>query len=73
VRVDLTAELCDTTLTLKELAEIAEGDVINLGKPITEPGLLKVGPIPKFTVVFGNVEDRMCAKIVEILPPKEDE
>jgi flagellar motor switch protein FliM len=73
VKVDLTAELCDTTLTLKELAEIAEGDVINLGKPITEPGLLKVGPIPKFNVVFGNVEDRMCAKIVEILPPQENE
>jgi flagellar motor switch protein FliM len=73
VNIDLTAELCDTTLTLKELAGIVEGDVINLGKPITEPGLMKVGPIPKFTVVFGNVEGRMCARIVDILPPQEEE
>lgn len=73
VRINLTAELCDTMLTLRDLSGITEGDVINLGKPITEPGIMKVGPIPKFTVVFGTKDDKMCAKILDILPPYRED
>lgn len=73
VKINLTAELCDTVLTLRDLSEITEGDVINLGKPITEPGIVKVGPIPKFTVVFGTKDNKMCAKILDILSPSNED
>lgn len=72
VRINMTAELCDTSLTLKELSDLVEGDVINLGKPVTEAGILKVGPIPKFSVVFGTFNDKACARIAEILPAEEN-
>lgn len=72
VSIDLTAELTSTTLTLQELSILSPGDVINLGTPITETGIISVGPIPKFCVTFGsNLKGRLCASIVDILQPEE--
>ncbi|HPD96799.1 MAG TPA: flagellar motor switch protein FliM [Synergistales bacterium] len=71
VRVDLRAELCETSLTLNEISNLCEGDVINLGRPVSGSGILKVGSIPKFSVVFGTSGDRTCARISGVLPPQE--
>lgn len=73
VVVDLTAELASTTLSLEEISTLSPGDVINLGTPITEPGIMSVGPIPKFRINFGSdQEGKMCASIVDIIPPESD-
>lgn len=70
VKVGLTAELGETCLTLADISELAPGDVINMGKPLSEPGMMMVGPIPKFSVAFGTVEGRLSAQVLEILSPE---
>lgn len=74
VIVNLTAELASTTLSLEEISTLSPGDVINLGTPITEPGTMSVGPIPKFRISFGSDhEGKVCASIVDIIPPEPDQ
>lgn len=68
VGVGLTAELGETSLTLADISALEPGDVINMGKPLTEPGIMLVGPIPKFSVTFGTVEGRLSAQVLEVLP-----
>lgn len=71
VSVGVTAELGETSLTLSDISGLAPGDVINMGKPLTEAGIMRVGPIPKFAVTFGTVGGRLSAQILEVLPPEE--
>ncbi len=72
VRVPLTAELGETSLSVSDISELAPGDVINMGKPLTEPGIIRVGPIPKFNVAFGTVGGKLSAQILEVLAVDED-
>jgi len=74
VEVEITAELCSATLALKDVYEISVGDVVNLGVPISQPGLLKVGPIPKFYAVFGRTEKgQIAAKVLDVLHQEHQE
>lgn len=74
VEVEISAELCSATLALKDVYDISLGDVVNLGVPISQPGLLRVGPIPKFHVVFGRTEKgHIAAKVLDVLHQEEEE
>lgn len=67
VEVPVTAELCSAELTLREIHDVSLGDVINLGVPISQPGVVKVGSIPKFSATFGKTEKgNIAAKVLEI-------
>lgn len=72
VRVPLTAELGETSLSLADISELAPGDVINMGKPLMEPGIIRVGPIPKFTVAFGTVGGHLSAQVLEVISQDAD-
>ena len=72
VKVDLTAQLSSTSLTLAELNRLSLGDVICMETNINEPGLMKVGPIPKFSIVFGtSKKGNLCASVVDVIPSEE--
>ncbi|MCD6182689.1 MAG: flagellar motor switch protein FliM, partial [Thermovirga sp.] len=74
VEVEISAELCSATLALKDVCDISLGDVVNLGVPISQPGLLRVGPIPKFHVAFGRTEKgHIAAKVLDVLHQEEEE
>lgn len=67
VEVPITAELCSAELTLRDIYEVSQGDVINLGVPISQPGVVRVGSIPKFSAAFGKTEKgNLAAKVLEV-------
>jgi len=68
IRVELVGELCSTGLTVRDLFEIGVGDVLNLTVPTSEPGILYVGPLPKFEVAFGvSPKGSMAARILRVI------
>lgn len=77
IRLELAGELCGTDLTVRDLFEIEVGDVLNLAVPTSEPGILYVGPLPKFEVAFGvSPKGCMAARILRVIqkhPGAEEE
>ncbi len=63
----VSAELPKTTITLEDLVQLQEGDVLKLDVPVGKEVELKVGRLTKFTAVPGKKKDRLAVKIMASL------
>lgn len=70
-RLDVTAVFNATSATVREVLELAPGDVLRLDHSASEPLTLMVGHLPKFKGGLGVKEHRYAVKISEVIR-KED-
>ena len=63
----LSVELGIADITIEDFLLMQTGDVIQLDKKITDPLLLRVGPLPKFTVQPGKKGKKLAIQIIDPL------
>ena len=63
--LDISAELGRTQLRLQDIYYLHPGDVIDLGRPTTEPIYLYIGGRPWFNGKMGTLNNNMAVKIGE--------
>lgn len=63
-RVSLVTELGRTELSVGEILELTQGDVIVLGTKVTDPVAVYVGNQPKFLARPGRVRDQIALEIL---------
>ena len=65
--VNLTAEMGSTMLSVEDVLNFEIGNVINLGKSITDEVTLKIEDTPKLRGIPGNRRGNQAIKITEII------
>ena len=68
----VVAELGDTSISVEDFLMMNIGDVIELDQKITNPLVLKVGTLPKFTVQPGKLNKKMAVQILDPLKGGDD-
>lgn len=71
--IDLSAILGKTTITLEDLLNLEEGDVIVLDKKIEEPVEIYVEGVPKILGKLGVFKNRMAVQVQKFLTLEEEE
>ena len=69
----VVAELGTTSISIEDFLVMNVGDVIELDQKITDPLILKVGTIPKFTVQPGKVSKKMAVQVIDPLEGGDDD
>jgi flagellar motor switch protein FliM len=72
-KVELEAVLGYAELSMKEILELSEGDIIKLNRPADDTVVVKVDGREKFIADFGVKRYRRALKIREILRTEHDE
>jgi flagellar motor switch protein FliM len=67
--VELKAELGRTSLSLQDILDLSEGDVISLDRKISEPIQVVVGNIPQFRAMVGRSGTRKALQVLEVIAP----
>ncbi len=65
--VNSSVELGSKEMTVKEILNLKKGDVINLGKDISEPLTVYIEKVPKFKGIAGIYRNNKAIKITELL------
>ena len=65
--LQLVAELGTSTISIEDFLTMNIGDVIQLDQKISDPLILRIGDIPKFTVQPGKLKKKMAVQIIETL------
>ncbi|MGC9318396.1 MAG: flagellar motor switch protein FliM [Armatimonadota bacterium] len=68
--VPVSLILQETKIRVGELVQLAEGDIIPLGKPVDEPMTVAIRGRPKFKAHAGVVGGRLAARLVEPVPER---
>lgn len=68
----VVAELGTTSISVEDFLMMNIGDVIELDQKITNPLILKVGTLPKFTVQPGKLNKKMAVQILDPLKGGDD-
>lgn len=71
--LSVVAELGNAEISIEDFLLLQFGDVIQLNQKISEPLILNVGGIPKFTVQPGKLKKRMAVQVIESLKGGDDE
>lgn len=71
--VELKAELGRTSLSLKDILDLSEGDVISLDRKISEPIQVVVGNIPQFKAMIGRAGTRKALRVLEVIESSQPE
>lgn len=69
----VVAELGTTSISVEDFLMMNIGDVIELDQKITNPLILKVGNLPKFTVQPGKLNKKMAVQILDPLKGGDDD
>lgn len=69
----VVAELGTTSISIEDFLMMNIGDVIELDQKITNPLILKVGNLPKFTVQPGKLNKKMAVQILDPLKGGDDD
>ena len=69
----VVAELGTTSISIEDFLVMNVGDVIELDQKITDPLILKVGTLPKFTVQPGKVSKKMAVQVIDPLEGGDDD
>ena len=69
----VVAELGTTSISVEDFLMMNIGDVIELDQKITNPLILKVGTLPKFTVQPGKLNKKMAVQILDPLKGGDDD
>ena len=70
--VELHAIFNDTSASVKDIAYLQVGDVIQLQHRLDEPITVKVQSIPKFRASIGKKNMKYAVKITDIIKGDED-
>lgn len=68
-KVELRAYLAETRITVRELLNLQEGDIIQTGKPAAEEVLLRIEGKNKFAARVGKHKDSRAVKITRLVAP----
>lgn len=71
--LQLVAELGTSTISIEDFLTMDIGDVIQLDQKISDPLILRIGDIPKFTVQPGKLKKKMAVQIIETLKGGEED
>ena len=71
--LEVIAELGTTEISIEDFLMLQFGDVIQLDQKISQPLVLNVGGIPKFTVQPGKLKTRMAVQVIESLKGGDDD
>lgn len=69
----VVAELGTTTISVEDFLMMNMGDVLELDQKITNPLILKVGNLPKFTVQPGKLNKKMAVQVIDPLKGGDDD
>lgn len=69
----VVAELGTTSISVEDFLMMNIGDVIELDQKITNPLILKVGNLPKFTAQPGKLSKKMAVQIIDPLKGGDDD
>ena len=72
-KLDIIAELGETSITVKEFLSLSVGDVLSLNKPIDEGLKIKVGEKLKFIGSPGSTKGRLAIQVDEIVSEGAEE
>jgi flagellar motor switch protein FliM len=70
-RLEITALLAETTITVADLRDLEVGDLILTEKPATSPVTVRVGGVPKFLAQVGRHKGNRAVKIVRPIGPSD--
>lgn len=70
---EVTIQLGTTRITIRDLLELREGDVLTLDTRIHEPSVLFVGDRPKFLARPGRSGQSLAIEILRSITPEEEE
>lgn len=70
-KVDVSAELGNTDISIDEFLHLKKGDTIQLNQPVDKPLQLKVGREDKFLVQPGKVKNKIAVQVLETLEREE--
>ncbi|WP_413365509.1 flagellar motor switch protein FliM [Lysinibacillus sp. 3P01SB] len=68
----VVAELGSTSISIEDFLMMNIGDVIELDQKITDPLILKVGTLPKFTAQPGKLNKKMAVQVIDPLEGGDD-
>lgn len=68
--VSVVVELGSKTLTVREILNLAVGDIIVFDKKVTEPLLVRVEGVPKFTGFAGQYRQAKALQVESLLYPQ---
>ena len=71
--VEIKAELGRTSLSIQDILDLSEGDVIALDRKISEPIQVVVGNIPQFKATVGRSGTRKALRILEVIESSKSE
>lgn len=71
--VSLTAFFNDTPATVSDILNLQPGDVIRLDHKVSEPLLVRVQHIPKFSASIGSSGSKYAVKLTEIIEEGRDD
>lgn len=71
--LEVIAELGTAEISIEDFLMLQFGDVIQLDQKISQPLVLNVGGIPKFTVQPGKLKTRMAVQVIESLKGGDDD
>lgn len=73
VKLPVALELGHTILSLQDVHDLQEGDVIRLDEKLDEPILVRVGNHVRFKAKPGRVENKLAAEVLEVLSVEESD
>ena len=73
MRVSTLVQIAQGSLSLKEIADLQQGDVIKLDTKKTEPAVVFIGNQPKFFARAGLDGRQRAAQIISTLEANEEE
>ncbi|MGM9966802.1 MULTISPECIES: flagellar motor switch protein FliM [unclassified Rummeliibacillus] len=71
--LEVIAELGNTEISIEDFLLMQVGDVVQLNQKISQPLILNVGGIPKFTVQPGKLKKSMAVQVLESLKGGDDD
>jgi flagellar motor switch protein FliM len=66
--VQVVVELASTTMSARNILNLAAGDIIFFDKKVTEPLLGRVEGVPKFTGFAGQFHQAKAFQVHKLLP-----
>jgi flagellar motor switch protein FliM len=70
-RLEMTALLAETTITVADLRTLEVGDLIMTEKSAAAPATIRVGEVPKFLAHVGRYKGNRAVKIVRPIGPND--
>jgi flagellar motor switch protein FliM len=67
----LAVDLAERRIPIRELLALKEGDILALGKPMSDSVVVKIAGIPKYRAAFGSRNGKKAAKILANLAEED--